>query len=112
MWRHRSRILKIARWAITVQLGVGTAVVLLAQRPPIEQMVAVQEQAFSDRAAMLEARLKKLEDLDIGSRVAVLEKIATDGHDTKLLVIGAIVALCGNLLLGVIDRKMLRKGDR
>ena len=110
MWQQqRARVLTIVRWGLAAQLGVGT-VVVLAQRPaPLEQTIAVQEQAFTDRVAAIEGRLKRLEDLDAGTRLAVLEKIATDGHDTKLLVIGAIVALCGNLVLGLVDRRLVKR---
>lgn len=102
-WVRWGRVLLLS------QLIMGTILVTVrAQRPPpIEQTVAVQAQAFNDRASAIERRLTYFEELKIESRLAVLDKIQSDSHDTKLLIVGAIIALIGNLAFSLFERRQV-----
>jgi hypothetical protein len=108
----RRRAVFWVRALLLAQLAVGAVVTrVAAQHRPIEETVAVQAQAFSDRAAVLEARIGKLEEMKIAERLAVLDRLAQDGHELKMLSYGTVLTLGGTLALGLFERRG-RKGER
>jgi hypothetical protein len=71
-------------WLLPLQLLAGGALILHAQIMP----VTVVEQKLTDEVSSINDRLKKLDDLHLEGRLAVLDKLSDRSERTEYLVVG------------------------
>jgi hypothetical protein len=92
---RRRRIVTTLLWILPLQLLAGGALILRAQIMP----VTVVEQKLTDEVSSINERLKKLDDLHLEGRLAVLDKLSDRSERTEYLVVGLFLTTAGQLLL-------------
>lgn len=109
--RYRRGFCFWARLGLISQLSIGMCLIALhAQQRPFEEVIAVDRQETRDRMSSIEARLKRYDEMQIAERLAVLDSIQKEGHDAKMLGYGTMLALLGNLALGLVERRRKPRG--
>lgn len=104
----------VALWIIYVtlaQLAVGGFwVKVIAQsgnRGPVDQ--AVVNERFSQRAQNLDNRVQTIEQMNLGVRIAVLERQAEDLSELRRLIYGVFLSLVGILIAQIVQIRGQRK---
>lgn len=90
---NRGRTIRIICVLLPLQLFCGLAIVLHGQPP-----VTVIEQKLADDVTSVDARVRRLEDLHLEGRLAVLDALSDRSWRIELLVIGLFLTTGGQLV--------------
>jgi hypothetical protein len=101
--------IRIVRAVLCANLVIGLVIVRLSSAAQAPSTAATQLARDDERILSLSQRVKVLEDMRAGERLAVLDNVQREGHETKLVSYGTALTLVGTLLLGIITRKVPRK---
>jgi hypothetical protein len=95
--RRRRRVVTLLSWLLPAQLLVGGVLVLHAQ-PELLPNTRI-EQKLTDDVVSIREQLKKIDDLHLEGRLAVLDALSERSWRIELLVIGLLLTTAGHLAL-------------